>query len=140
MYKNILIAYDASVGSKKALLAAIDLAKSLGAQLKAIWIKSKLPHYPETVSEVQEEQAAADAFLEGLEKDIATYSRDHGITIDLFSIAGNPSNIIVSYAKEHSIDLIVLGNEGHSRLWGSSLGHTADRVSEHAHCSVLIVR
>ena len=34
----------------------------------------------------------------------------------------------------------MLGNRGHSRLWGELLGHTADRVNEHAPCSVLIVR
>src|SRR5262249_9647797 len=36
--------------------------------------------------------------------------------------------------------LIVLGNRGHSRLWGELVGHTTDRVSEHAPCSVLANR
>ena len=140
MYKKILIAYDGSDGSKIALVNAVELAKQISAQLKAIWIKSKLPHYPETVSEVSEEQAAADSFLEGLKKDLGEYEQSFGIKIDFYSIAGNPSKTIVSYAKENNFDLIVLGNEGHSSLWGASLGHTADRVSEYAHCSVLIVR
>jgi nucleotide-binding universal stress UspA family protein len=46
----------------------------------------------------------------------------------------------VKYAKDKKCDLIVLGHSGHSRLWGHLLGHTADRVSEYASCSVLIVR
>jgi nucleotide-binding universal stress UspA family protein len=140
MYKKILIAYDGSDGSKIALTNAVELAKQSGAKLEAIWIKSKLPHYPETVSEVSEEQAAADSFLEGLKKDLSEYSRKYETEIDFYSVAGNPSKIIVSYAKEKSFDLIVIGNQGHSSLWGGSLGHTADRVSEYAQCSVLIVR
>jgi len=140
MYKKILIAYDGSDGSKIALTNAVELAKQTGAKLEAIWIKSKLPHYPETVSEVSEEQAAADLFLEGLKKDLAEYSQKYGTEIDFSFVVGNPSKIIVSYAKEKRFDLIVIGNQGHSSLWGGSLGHTADRVSEHAHCSVLIVR
>jgi hypothetical protein len=36
--------------------------------------------------------------------------------------------------------LIVRGNRGHSELWGRVMGHTADRVSENAHCDMLIVR
>ncbi len=140
MYKKILIAYDGSEGSKNALEMAVEIAKLSSAYLKAIWIKSKLPHYPETVSEISEEQAAAESFLEGLKKDLEEYKQKYGINIDFYSVAGNPSKTIVSYAKENFFDLIVLGNEGHSTLWGTSLGHTADRVSEHAHCSVLIVR
>ena len=140
MFKKILVAYDGSEGSKIALTTSVEMAKQCGAYLKAIWIKSKLPHYPETVSEISEEQAAADSFLEGLKQDLKEYEQKFAINIDLYSVAGNPSKTIVSYAKENNFDLIVLGNEGHSSLWGGSLGHTADRVSEHAHCSVLIVR
>jgi len=140
MFKKILVAYDGSDGSKNALTIATEMSKQCSAQLKAIWVKSKLPHYPETVSEINEEQIAADAFLEGLKKDLEEYELKFGIKIDFYSVAGNPSKTIVSYAKENNFDLIVLGNEGHSSLWGSSLGHTADRVSEHAQCSVLIVR
>lgn len=140
MFKKILIAFDGSEGSKIALTQAAEMAKQCGALLRAIWVKSKLPHYPETVSEISEEQAAADAFLEGLKKDLSEFSLKYELEIELYSVTGNPSKTIVSYAKENNFDLIVLGYKGHSSLWGSSLGHTADRVSEHAHCSVLIVR
>jgi len=140
MYKKILIAYDGSAGSQAALTTTVEIAKKINAEIKAIWVKSKLPHYPETVSEIDEEKDAADAFLAHLENDLNEYSKKYEFNIPLYAITGNPSKIIVSYAKEQGYDLIVLGNEGHSRLWGVSLGHTADRVSEHAHCSVLIVR
>lgn len=36
--------------------------------------------------------------------------------------------------------MIVVGHSDHSELWGRLLGDTADRVSDHAHCSVLIVK
>jgi hypothetical protein len=34
----------------------------------------------------------------------------------------------------------VIEHSDHSELWGRLLGDTADRVSDHAHCSVLIVK
>jgi nucleotide-binding universal stress UspA family protein len=34
----------------------------------------------------------------------------------------------------------VVGHSDHSGLWGRLLGDTADRISDHAHCSVLIVK
>lgn len=140
MFKKILVAFDGSDGSKAALKTSIELSKLAGSALTAMWVKTKLPHYPETVSEINEETAAAELFLQGLKDDIAEFSKTHGVEINFYSVAGNPSKTIVSYAKEKGFDLIVLGNSGHSSLWGSSLGHTADRISEHAHCSVLIVR
>ena len=140
MYKNFLVAYDGSDGSKIALLSGIELAKHTDAKLEAIWIKSKLPHYPETVSEISEEQTAANSFLDVLREELKEYERQFGVKIGFYAVAGNPSKMIVSYAKEKQFDLIVIGNQGHSSLWGASLGHTADRVSEYAHCSVLIVR
>jgi len=44
------------------------LTKQANAQLQAIWIKSKLPHYPETVSEIEEEKAAAETFWQDWKK------------------------------------------------------------------------
>ncbi len=69
MYKKILVGYDGSDGSKQALVHAIQLAKALGAELHAIWSRSSLPHYPETVDEVDEEREAASAFLQKLTKE-----------------------------------------------------------------------
>ena len=37
-------------------------------------------------------------------------------------------------------DLILIGPSDYSELWGRLLGDTADRISDHAHCSVLIVK
>lgn len=140
MYKKILVAYDGSEGSRKALEHAIHLAKELGSQVSALWVRGSLPHYPETVDEVEEEKEAADSFLKKLTRELLAISEKQGIDIHADSRTGHPAKTIVDYAKEHGFDLIVLGHRGHSGLWGSFLGHTTDKVSENAHCSVLIVR
>ena len=140
MYKRILVGYDGSDGSKLALEHAIELAKELNAELWTLWARSSLPHYPETVDEVEEEKEAATAFLQRLTNDILTYSKQYGIDIKAESRSGHAAQIILSFAEQGNFDLIVLGNRGHSEMWGRFLGHTADRISENAHCSVLIVR
>jgi len=140
MYKRILVGFDGSEGSKAALHHAARLAKLLGAELWALWVRGSLPHYPETVDEVEEEKEAADSFLQNLTRQIVHISKEHGIEIRGDSRSGHPAKTILSYAEEGKFDLIVLGNRGHSELWGRFLGHTADKISENAHCSVLIVR
>jgi nucleotide-binding universal stress UspA family protein len=140
MYNKILVAYDGSEGSKRALEQASHLAKELGSSIIALWVRASLPHYPETVDEVEEEREAANGFSRKITKEILEYSKKIGIDIIADSCSGHPAKTIVDYAKENNVDLVVLGHAGHSGLWGHFLGHTADKVSENAHCSVLIVR
>jgi len=140
MYKNILVGYDGSEGSINALLRAITLAKALHAKVSALWVKSSLPHYPETVDEVQEESEAANDFYLLRKKEVLQYSKKYKIKIPIELKSGHASKTIVDYALKKNIDLIVIGNKGHSGLWGNLLGHTPDKISENAHCSVLIVR
>ena len=45
MFKRILVAYDESPESGRALLTGIDLAKSLNAELRAVSVQEKLPPY-----------------------------------------------------------------------------------------------
>lgn len=44
------------------------------------------------------------------------------------------------YALEVGADLLIIGHSGHSGIWGRLLGTTADKVVDHAPCSVLVVR
>ena len=64
----------------------------------------------------------------------------HGLSIACETRRGHPAKEIVKVAAEGAYDLIVIGHSDHSELWGRLLGDTADRISDHAHCSVLIVK
>lgn len=140
MYRKILVAYDASAGAKLALDHGIRLAKSVASKLVVIWVRGSLPHFPETVDEIAEETEAAEKYFARLKREVEDAGKSESIEIPCESVSGNAAKSIMSYAEDGAFDLIVLGNRGHSNLWGRVLGHTADRVSEHAHCDVLIVR
>lgn len=140
MYKKILVGYDGSEGSINALRQAIKLAKSLHAKLFALWVKSSLPHYPETVDEIEEEASATSEFFELRKNEILSYEKKFKCKIQFETKAGHAAKTLVDFATKKNIDLIVVGYKGHSGLWGKFLGHTSDKVSENAHCSVLIVR
>ena len=45
MFKRILVAYDESPESGRALRIGIDLAKSLNAELRAVSVRENLPPY-----------------------------------------------------------------------------------------------
>ncbi len=55
-------------------------------------------------------------------------------------LTGEPYRELIRYAKEHHIDMIVLGVRGHT-LWEKLMvGSTTDRVIREAPCPVLVVR
>jgi nucleotide-binding universal stress UspA family protein len=54
-------------------------------------------------------------------------------------VTGHAAEVITHYAKAHGHDLIVVGHRGHF-LGDYLLGSTADRVTHHAHCPVMVVR
>jgi nucleotide-binding universal stress UspA family protein len=140
MYRKLLVACDGSEGSQIAVLHASILAKKLGAELSALWVRSSLPHYPETIDEIEVEEESAHEFFENIKTQLQSLGAGQGVRIQPEMRTGHPAQQILEFARAHDTDLIVLGSRGHSRLWGELIGHTADRVNEHAPCNVLIVR
>ena len=53
---------------------------------------------------------------------------------------GTAVPIIVEYAQEHQIDLIIVGTVGRTGLSHLLLGSVAESVVRKAHCPVLTVR
>ena len=140
MYQKILVGFDGSEGSRMALAQALHLGKQLGAEVWALWVRGALPHYPETVDEVEQERSASDSFRQKLAREADRIAKELGHEVHSVNRVGHPAKVITEFAEEGGFDVIVLGNRGHSGLWGRFLGHTTDRVSETASCSVLIVR
>jgi nucleotide-binding universal stress UspA family protein len=140
MYDKLLVGYDGSAGARAALLHAIGLAQIMSAEVWALWVRETIPYFAEMVSEIAAEEEAAHVYLGKLKAEIENLEHEKGFEIHLHSQAGHAAEKIVRYAIEAGFDLIVLGSNGHSGAWGRLLGHTTDRVSEHAPCSVLIVR
>jgi nucleotide-binding universal stress UspA family protein len=140
MYKKILVAYDGSDSAKLALTGALDLGKKLGSSITALWVRESLPHFAETIDEIQEEKEVADSFEQKLLQEITRVAQTEGINIDFVTLPGNPAKVVVEYATQFQSDLIVTGHTSHRNLWGNLLGNTADKISDHAPCDVLIVR
>lgn len=53
--------------------------------------------------------------------------------------AGEPAEMILSVAKEHEADVIVLGKRGRGRLAGLLLGSISQKVMMLARCAVIII-
>ncbi len=140
MYRKILVAYDGSEGSKKALRAGIELARAFNAELHSISVQEHLPYFAATVGEVEEAKQEADEFFRRITKEAWDEAALAGVLLEPKVIRGHEVEAIVNYCKEGQFDLLVVGFMGHSSVFGRIMGGTTQNLSRLAPCSVLIAK
>jgi nucleotide-binding universal stress UspA family protein len=138
-FEKILVAIDGSDCSNRALAKALELAALANAHVTALAVEGPLPAYAATVGEVEEVKREKDTFFRALAAQARLEGEHAGIEIDVDVRPGHAAELITRVAEEGGCDLVVLGHRGHS-VRDRLLGSTADRVAEHAHCPVMIVR
>jgi len=139
MFRKILLAYDGSEGANRALEIGIGLAKIHRAELWALGVEG-LPRFSATIDEVQEAKEFANRHFGKLLAAAKTRAGEAGVDLKTVLRPGHPAQTIVEVAREGKFDLVLVGNSGLSGVWAAFLGTTAEKVSRHARCSVLIVR
>ena len=122
----MLVAYDGSPASDRAVQAAVDFARE-GAQVVGVTVR------PPT------DDAGGEGSTDLVEM-IAAHAGSFGVRLTTEVRTGHPAQEILAAARSHQADLIMLGHSGRSGTWGRFLGTTAEKVSRHAECSVLIIR
>ena len=146
--RRILCAVDHSEPSLRAVKLALDLAGKSGAQLTLLSVV-RLPiatqreiadyvqneHIRDMPAVVVREAAQNDLYL--LRDRVAMHS---GVAVSCEVRAGEAATEIVASARNHAIDLIVVGHRSHRRVAGVLLGSVARSVIELAPCPVLVVR
>jgi nucleotide-binding universal stress UspA family protein len=126
-YQTVLVAYDGSPASDRAVQAAVDFARE-GAQVIGVTVRAPT------------DDTDAEAPPTKLVEIIAAHTGAFGVRLSTEVRTGHPAQEILAAARSHQADLIVLGHSGRSGAWGRFLGTTAEKVSRHAECSVLIIR
>ena len=143
--KKILVATDFSEPSEAALSYGRELARSFGASLVVLTVVDNILTRaygsdgmvlvdPELQREIEgAAQRQVDALL--FEEDRKAL-RAIGVIVTSNSAPG----AIVTYARDHAIDLIVMGTHGRGAVAHLLVGSVAERVVRTAPCPVLTVR
>jgi nucleotide-binding universal stress UspA family protein len=135
MFKRILVAYDESPESGRALLTGIHLAKSLNAELRAVSVQENLPAY---VGYVDAEVPGGTALLRDqaseyyrkLQADAKEAARQAGITLTTELVEGNEVEAVLEYVVKTHSDLLIVGIHRHSSLLSGLWNHTAHDLSQ----------
>lgn len=152
-YHTILVPYDGSAFSNKALEHAIDIAKNSGGVIYlhtvvssgAIMPPGSLLGLTRSTTKDRIRQRLIKSLKEEIEKELSNKVElcgKRGVMAQYKISAGdNVSEEILKAAKKISADLIVIGSRG---LYGlskiKSLGSTSRKVAESSPCPVLIIR
>lgn len=142
-YKRLLVPVDFSPVSLEALATARDLAKTTGASLHLFHsvddVAWRYLGYPlESLAQVQ--TTVTDSANEQL-RELALQEQREGLTVETtLVISTRPASAIVEFAREHAIDLIVMGTHGRGAMLRMMLGSVAEHVVRTAPCPVMVVR
>jgi nucleotide-binding universal stress UspA family protein len=138
-FERILVAIDGSECSDRAFAKALELASLTHARLTALAVEGPLPAYAATVGEVEEVKREKDVFFNALAVKARQQAAEAGLELEVEVRPGHAAELISQVAADGAYDLVVLGHRGHF-IRDHLLGSTADRVSEHAPCPVMIVK
>ena len=144
-FKKILYPTDFSELSLCALPHAIQFAREFDAELHCLHVVDESYQYwlgagdnvAPTIIPVQEVRETSQKQLdEFVEKHLAA---ERGIVTPKL-VVGRPFVEIIHYARENSIDIIVIATHGHGGLASVLLGSVTEKVVRKAPCPVLTVR
>ncbi len=143
--KKILFPTDFSRCANQALAHALDLAKKYHAELHmfhGIVLHAEDPHNPlHHIPDVAEiHKTLKDTATEQMDSIIRSY---HAEDFDIVKVQDRgiaAAPVILEYAKDNDIDLIVMGTHGRRGLEHLFLGSVAEEVIRTASCPVMTVR
>lgn len=140
--RSIVVGYDATESSERALARATELAEALHAQLIVLSVGVPLPTLAggaagPVVVPVGDDDALAEArrHLEAARARL----EPRGLQAEYVADVGFPSERIVALAEERKASLVVVGTREPGFLKRLLEGSVSQDVSRRAHCDVLIV-
>lgn len=138
--KKIMVPTDFSDHSAKAVRYGEELALKFSAELHLVHVVEIAPMlYTEgAVFPFESTKEITDAAASHLEK--IEIDSENIVQVSRTVSEGSPFVEIVRYAKENSIDLIVLGTHGRGAIAHMLMGSVAEKVARKAPCPVLVVR
>ena len=152
LFTKILVPYDGSSHSKKAVSRAMEVAHNLDSEIFLFNVVNVSYISPPGMLQGLTRSKSEKSVMKKWEKSVIKETekmlqsetercKSAGLSAKYFVTRGNVSKEILDFAKKRKITIIVIGSQGlHGVSKLKSLGSVSRRISEQAHCPVLIVR
>lgn len=138
-YKSILVPFDGSEFSKKALEHACQLSKIDKAEIKVLYV---IPRYEEMIEFFKTESIKKSLAQEAdrIINEAKKIASNHDLTADERILEGHVGEKIIETANKLKNDLIVMGSHGWKGVSKAIMGSITERVIMNASCPVLVVK
>ncbi|MBN2603765.1 MAG: universal stress protein [Candidatus Thermoplasmatota archaeon] len=145
--KKILVAYDGSDASKKAVEVAINCSKKEDEMVFLTVIPAELAESSFTkmllptidLSSIVKSGSFKEKAAETLRK-VAKTAEGRVKKTEVAVESGDPADEILLAGKKHGVDVIIIGYKGYGKEGRFLLGSVTDKVVRHANRSVMVVR
>ncbi len=133
---TIVVGYDSSHGSGRALDAAVELGKCLGDQVVVVF-----GYAPPGIwgGEIAEHEEAIEELGEKMTGEAKTRAAAQGLEVEVAMVAKRAAEALIEVADERDARMIVVGSYGEAPLKGVILGSTPNKLLHLANRPVLVV-
>jgi nucleotide-binding universal stress UspA family protein len=147
VYKRILVGLDGSEHGLRTAETAARLAATFGAELHFLTVTRPYEVSPEVQGYLETENLLGEPSyvldeetqtVVGKARAIAEQNKVRKVLTVVRE--GKPAGVLVDYARDNQMDLLVVGSRGVGELEAVFFGSVSQKVSQLAGCSVLIVR
>ncbi|MGD1986294.1 MAG: universal stress protein [Desulfobacterales bacterium] len=138
MFENIVLAFDGSEYSDKALLRAKAIAERFDATLWLVHVfrnPSDLLGYTDFEKIYAKRKSAAQAVMDDARQKLGRTT----FTVQEKLREGNETDSILKVAENCAADLIVMGTRGLGAVKGFLVGSVSRKVIHYAACPVMVV-
>lgn len=139
MFKKILLGVDGSEHALRAAIVAGDLARLTKADVIMVTAFDPIPSYlgePNLQEAITGRLSQAEKVLETAKQELGAIPGE--ITTE--ALEGSAADVVLDVAQARGCDLIIVGSRGLGQLKGLLLGSHSQKIIQHAHCPVLVIR
>ncbi len=135
-FTKILVTFDNSPNSKRALSNAITLASLSNGTLTLVHVIS---YHKAMAKIIQPYKGKMISHVKKFLKDAKHSAFKEGILVNQHILYGNPSEEILNLMKKKKFDLVVIGRRGTTKITGPSLGSVSNALIQSSKVPVLVV-
>jgi nucleotide-binding universal stress UspA family protein len=147
VFTRILVGLDGTSRGVRTAEMAAGLAARFGAELHLLTVTRPQEVSPELLEYLEAENLRGEPSYV-LDEDTQTIvdkakaiaERNKVSKVRTIVREGKPAQVLIDYAKDNQMDLLVVGSRGVGELEAVFFGSVSQKVSQLAGCSVLIVR
>jgi nucleotide-binding universal stress UspA family protein len=140
--RKILIATDGSETAKKAAEFGVQIAGLSGAKVYAVFVIDTTPYYSIPLDQIWSKEVYEQLEKMGSEitLDVEKTAKIAGLEAESVVLKGNPAEMIVNFAEEQNVDMIIVGAHGMGGFERLVIGSVSEKIVRHSKSPVLVVR